>query len=374
MIILIKKNKLISILIILMFIFSLIITIYIKLNSLQKTSVSLDEEVKALLLLEIKQIFNTRNRAILEKKSEILKNIYNRDLRNGRWAHAHELKKLNYLHQWSKKQGVKFTDINSHVIVRRLSKQGEKYRANLMVSTEYQYNYQDSDIDNICRIGTYHSLDLMESDQKLVISREWYTDPFADSLHMDSTNSEQVKEIVLSKKKNDLSGLSEKRMKAVSYIDRYCGAASLPKYGFQYNNNYKNFNHLGGDCANFASQMLHEGGGFPKDGTWNYYGGSGSRAWVNAHAFNNYMNYSGRASQIARGSYTSVLKASYKLLPGDYIAYEKKGKVVHISVVSGRDSRGYTLVNSHNTDRYRVPWDLGWSNSEIKFRLMRVHY
>ncbi|MBM7558094.1 hypothetical protein JOC47_002964 [Halanaerobacter jeridensis] len=38
------------------------------------------------------------------------------------------------------------------------------------------------------------------------------------------------------------------------------------------------------------------------------------------------------------------------------------------------DSKGYILVNSHNSDRHRVPWDLGWSNNEIKFCLVRVHY
>ena len=86
------------------------------------------------------------------------------------------------------------------------------------------------------------------------------------------------------------------------------------------------------------------------------------------------MIYSGRATTIASGKYKDVLNASYKLLPGDYIAYERKGKVCHISVVTGADSKGYTLVNSHNTDRYRVPWDLGWSNSNIRFRLVRVHY
>ena len=38
------------------------------------------------------------------------------------------------------------------------------------------------------------------------------------------------------------------------------------------------------------------------------------------------MLNSGRASVIARGSYENkFIKASIKLLPGDFIAYEKKG-------------------------------------------------
>jgi NMD protein affecting ribosome stability and mRNA decay len=86
------------------------------------------------------------------------------------------------------------------------------------------------------------------------------------------------------------------------------------------------------------------------------------------------MINSGRASLIASGSYNKVYKAAYKMLPGDIVAYEKKGKITHISVVTGADSKGYTLVNCHNTDRYHVPWDLGWSDKGIKFYLIRVHF
>ncbi|HEY5524700.1 MAG TPA: amidase domain-containing protein, partial [Clostridium sp.] len=46
----------------------------------------------------------------------------------------------------------------------------------------------------------------------------------------------------------------------------------------------------------------------------------------------------------------------------------------HISTVTGVDSKGYTLVTCHNTDRNDVPWDLGWSDKKMKFWLVRVHY
>lgn len=108
--------------------------------------------------------------------------------------------------------------------------------------------------------------------------------------------------------------------------------------------------------------------------SWNVDRKGASRAWVNADGFKDYMVYSGRASVISHGSYDKVYKASYKLLPGDFVAYEKKGDVIHISMVTGADSKGYTLVTCHNTDRRQVPWDLGWSNNNIKFWLVRVHY
>jgi hypothetical protein len=56
------------------------------------------------------------------------------------------------------------------------------------------------------------------------------------------------------------------------------------------------------------------------------------------------------------------------------VAYVKKGKVTHVSVVTGADSKGYPLVSCHNLDRYRVPWDIGWSSDKVKFFLLNVSY
>lgn len=358
-------------------------------------AIYVSDEQYDIIKTKIEEIFITRNNAILEKNSENIKKLYNRNLRNGLWACEHALKKMKYLHSWSEKQGIIFENIKSKIIIRYIKKKSNGFNINLLVSTEYIYSYVDTpQNENSFRIGTYHSLDLIPHsnldtnvhsensldshnsmiNKKFLITREWYTDPFADSLHLDKVKNENIQTTILKGIKKDLAQINEKRKSALNYAKKYCGAASIPEYNYEYNKKYRNYNNLGGDCANFASQILHEGGGFRKNDTWNYYRGSGSRAWLNAHAFNNYMIYSGRGTLIARGSYEKVLKQSYQLLPGDYIAYEKNGKVVHISVVSGSDSKGYTLVISHNTDRYHVPWDLGWSNDEIRFRLVRVHY
>lgn len=327
------------------------------------------------LLIPLQRIFTTRNKAIIEENLELLSNLYDKEVRNGLWAYEHEMKKITYLHNWSSKQNVSFKSIDSQIIIRDMHNHSGGFRANLLVSSEYQYKYLDEPkIGNSFRLGTYHSIDIIRKDKTWKITREWYTDPFADSLNLDIIDNEKIREIITSQQSKNLSNLNERRVNAVNYANMYCGAASLPKYNFQFNNAYTNFNPQGGDCANFASQILYEGGNFTKDYTWNYSNGSASKAWVNAHAFNEYMLYSGRASLIAKGSYFDILKSSYHLLPGDYIAYQKKDKITHISVVTAQDSKGYILVNSHNTDRYNVPWDLGWNNENIKFWLVHVHY
>jgi hypothetical protein len=323
----------------------------------------------------LEEIFKSRNRALLDEDLNTLNNLYDKSTKYGVWAYEHELKKMKYLHKWANKQGIDFKDIRTKIKINRIKTINEGYSINFTASTEYEYVYEnDPDNVNFFRIGTYHVLNTMIKEEGWIITKEWYTDPFADSLNLDEIESKDIKEYILSQQKSDSLQINERRKNAVNYADEFCGAAADEEYEFKYNKKYRNYNPLGGDCANFASQILYEGGNFRKTHKWNYDKSGGSKAWVNAQAFKDYMIYSGRASLISYGSYSKVYKASYKLLPGDFVAYEKKGKVTHISVVTGADSKGYALVNCHNTDRYRVPWDLGWSDKGIKFWLVRVHY
>lgn len=323
----------------------------------------------------IEQIFQIRNNAILSQDLEMIQSIYDTNTKYGTWAFEYEQRKVKYLHNWAEKQGVKFTEINPKVAIRRIRGVNGRYSVNLLCSTEYRYAYENQpEAVNSSRIGTYHNITLENKDGVWIITKEWYTDPFADSLNLDNIKAEDIKQYILSQEARDFSNLNERRIKAIEYAEKYCGAASEEQYGFKYNKKYRDYNPQGGDCANFASQILFEGGKFKKNRAWNYDGRGATGPWVNADKFKNYMIGSGRASVIAYGSYEKVYKASYKLLPGDFVAYEKKGDITHISVVTGADSRGYSLVTCHNTDRNKVPWDLGWSDKKIKFWLVRVHY
>lgn len=322
---------------------------------------------------EIKQLINVRNNTILTQDVETMQGLYDRSNKYGKWAYEHCLGKMNYLHNWGSKQGIVFTQIISVTDVKRIEGDESNIKTSFSVISEYRYYYKNEpDIINVFKIGTYHTMTLRKEDNNYVIVKEWYTDPFADSMSLNKITSEEISKYILNQESRDLSKIAERRKSATEYADQYCGIDEDGE-GI-YNKKYENFNYLGGDCANFASQMLYEGGKFKKTYSWNYNSTGGTKAWLNAQGFKDYMIYSGRASKIAYGTYEQVYKASYKLQPGDFVAYVKKGKVVHISVVTGADSKGYSLVNSHNTDRYRVPWDLGWSDKGIKFWLVHVHY
>jgi len=362
------KNMLVNLLIIIAMVVALDTGLS---GGLLRSVFSIDEEVQA----EVRSMFQNRNIAIINGDLDLIKSMYDTNTKYGTWAYEYELRKVKYLHNWEQKQGAKFTEINPTLVFRSIKDKGDKISINLLCSTEYKYVYEGKPEEvNSFRIGTYHVLDLVEQDEEWIIGKEWYKDPFGDSLNLERINTDSIREYILAQNARDLSGIGSRRIAAMEYAEKYCGAATAEEYGFKYNKAYRNYNPQGGDCANFASQVLFEGGKFRKTSSWNYDKNGASRAWVNADGFKSYWLNSGRASLIAYGSYEKVFKASYKLLPGDFVAYEKKGDITHISVVSGADSKGYSLVTCHNSDRNKVPWDLGWSNSSIRYYLIRVHF
>jgi SHS2 domain-containing protein len=350
------------------------VAIYFFCQGIDEVSIHVNNPENQEMEEAIQQIFDKRNQAIMDEDKDYLMKLYDRKVKAGLYSYEHEVRKMEYLHQWEYKQGVQFNSIDSKIFLRKLNKKGEGYFVTMAVTTEYTYQYEGGSRTNSFRLGTYHSLDLLPHEEGWMISKEWYLDPFADSLNLDEGKIEKIKEIIASHDERELPEFNERRLGALEYMDQHCGVARPPDYSFRYNSEYRNYNSLGGDCTNFASQILFEGGGFRKNSTWNYNRGGGTKAWLNAHGFNQYMLYSGRGSLIQRGTYEQVLRNSYNLLPSDYIAYEKKGEVAHISFVSALDTKGYALVNSHNSDRFRVPWEVGWSDAGITFWLVRVNY
>jgi hypothetical protein len=365
----IKKNQLVVIKII-------IITLVFSLISITREPIVLaDINTNEEAMSFVENIFAIKSKATLSEDLESIESLYATDTKYGRWAYEYEQRKIKYISNWAEKQGVEFIDIIPKIVIKKSNIKADKCYFNILCNTEYKYVYSgQSEEINISKIGTYHSLQLTKGDGQWIISKEWYTDPFADSLSLESFKGDEIREYIKAQPPRDISGINERRKGVIEYAEKFCGAATVEKYNYKYNNKYRDFNSEGGDCANFASQALHEGGQFKETSGWNYDKGNATGPWVNAGKFTYYMINSGRASVIAKGSYEKVYKSSYKLLPGDFVAYEKKGDIMHVSVVTGVDSKGYSLVTCHNTDRNNVPWDLGWSDKKIQFWIIRVNY
>lgn len=166
-------------------------------KAFEETSDSKEEVTKAL-----EQIFEIRNRAILTQDVEMIESIYDLDTKYGTWAMEYEIKKLKYLHNWAEKQGVKFTEINPTLVIRSIKGNNNKYSVNLLCSTEYKYVYENQENEiNSSRIGTYHTINLLNKDGVFIITKEWYTDPFADSLNLENIKADDIKQYILSQEK-----------------------------------------------------------------------------------------------------------------------------------------------------------------------------
>lgn len=342
---------------------------------------------------EVTKMYNTRNYALLSGTTKGLIGLFDTNQKYGQWAMEHEVKRVKYLNDWAKERGIKFINIELKVRIKKIYHIENKIKLSIDEISRFDYVYNDEENPHINSfgIGLRHFLTLIKDKDKYIIYNDWYTDCFQDAMQRYSGEINDYDNIQSNEQIETLTEVTEykvsyNRKKAVEYADRYCGAEWGSDNEFKYNKKYSDYNGLGGDCTNFVSQVLgdEEAGGLSKDKIWFCSGSksrcSGSRAWVNAGAFKEYIIYSGKGRVVKKGTYKDLTKpidgykgAIYKLEIGDLICYEKKGKADHFAVITSFDSHGYPLVNSHTTDRYHVPWDLGWGDKDVKFILIHIN-
>ncbi|WP_445168398.1 amidase domain-containing protein [Mycolicibacterium sp. Dal123E01] len=163
-------------------------------------------------------------------------------------------------------------------------------------------------------------------------------------------------------------GLSEARRRALEYADRWAGNAGDPHRA---NPDYENFGDGGGDCTNFASQVMRAGG-FRDAGDgiddWHrgdaddwYYnnglhipGNENSNTWSVAQANRDFIVNSGRGHVVGTSPMPANLAAldplapsKAGLMPGDLIYYhdEATGTINHTAVYLGQQLQGGRLVD-----------------------------
>jgi hypothetical protein len=346
------------------------------------------EQGKAEVEAYLKTLYDARTKFLITDQPETIAKFYTK-AKASEYAIQHEKRRTNYIHAWAEKRGVKFNDAKSSIRIFRLNVQGERAKAYLHESVSLSYTYAGKNLPaQTMGLGTRHSITLQKVDGRWRVLREWYLDPIdEDTRYIPTEPSEQkteqstasVPQAIPVKK----SGGRFNREKAVEYANKYAGAAWGAGNNHLYNKKYKDYTYLGGDCTNFASQVIgdkEEGGGLSMGRGWHYYSGQGgSVAWVQTDALKNFLLYSGYGRLVGRGYYQNVVKPTGKypqgavgeLQPGDLIGYEMNGDVDHFSVIVGKDDNGYPLVNSHTGDRYRVPWDIGW-DKYTKFVLIHI--
>ena len=145
-----------------------------------------------------------------------------------------------------------------------------------------------------------------------------------------------------------------------AYQSTYCPADAVAysnKYWSHYNPAYVNFNSVGGDCANFTSQAISAGGMDQKQGdvsskdAWFYttgsLGGGVSSSWIYCPTFVSHFRQYGKYVESP---------SKDQVFTGSPVLYRTGSLWNHAVLCVGKDSAGTPIINSHNTDRYHMPY------------------
>ncbi|SHF85627.1 Beta-lactamase class A [Caldanaerobius fijiensis DSM 17918] len=341
-----------------------------------------NQDISNIIAPELKNLFDIKAKALMGSDGKKLKDFFDLSSTYGKYAYEHELRRIHYVTSWSKNRNIRFTDIYTDFRIIFSERKSDSIWIYAVETMNARYDYND-DAENFFGIGIRHAIQMVQKGEKWLIKKDWYTDPLdEDTVVQDVTPASglYIESDVLPKilKTNDnikAKGYIYNREKAVKYADLYNGGAYLTEKKHRYNQKYPDYTGIGGDCTNFVSQCLgdpEEGGGLPQDYIWFFDGKAGSKAWVQADSLANYLLYSGKGSLIARGRFNEVQNHLKSLMPGDLIAYEEKNDVVHFAIITGFNSKSIPVVNSHTSDRYHVPWDLGWDKNTV-FWLIHIN-
>ena len=331
----------------------------------------------------LSQLFKDRNAFLINQQPKTIEKYYNQSELASRYAFQLELKRAKYLNAWADKRGLRLIAAEPRIRIARLKQNGDIVKVSLVESTKISYDYKMSHLPpQAFGVGTRHALTLKKESGGWIVKKEWYLDPLEENPDLIPDSPAGFPH--LSAAIDTPRGKGRyKRERAVAYADKYAGLAWGAGNNNRYNRKYMDYTGVGGDCTNFTSQVLgdaKEGGGLRMIGGWSYWGGGGSRSWVQTDAFKHFLLYSGYGRLIAQGTFTEITQSSEKhpdgaiakLLPGDVIGYVINGDTDHFSIVVGQDANGYPLVNSHTVDRYHVPFDLGWDKN-TKYLLIHIN-
>ena len=373
-----------------------------KSNAFAISTIAIVNPDKAEITKVLEGIYKERCNMFLTKDITNLPNYYDKSQKLGKWSLEHEVKRFSYFNDWSSQRNMNFIKVESIPKVRKISstKRGIRLIVDEYYKFEYTYKNDITPNTNFFGVGLTHSMELIKKDEKWIIYSDWYLDCFEDAL---KSYSGEMKDNKINTNKDFIYNLGNcpkipsefkvvkkghyDRINAVKYADKYCGIPWASGNSIKYNKKYTNYTGNGGNCTNYVSQAIgdKDGGGLRFDSIWNctykkYDGADGSSAWVNADAFKNYLIYSGRGKVLGKGTFKELTSpisgypcgAVQKLDIGDLICYAKGTDIDHFAIVTGFDSHGYPLVNTHTIDRYHVPWDLGWGDKNIKFYLIHL--
>lgn len=369
---------------------ALFVVIYFSMNTYSVAgAVEPQSETELEIVNYVKDLFDARSQFLLSNDETMLNPYYLSTEKASIYALKQEGIRKSYIHAWAVQRRIRFVRAASHIRVPRILINGDRANVSIVQSQKFEYTYTEhSPINQSFGVGTRHALTLIKKDGKWFVLKEWYSDPLNENPKLISKMDGSFPNPLIKKHLNAAhtnKGKSNyRRDRALAYANKYAGAAWGAGNNNRYNKKYRDYTSKGGDCTNFASQVIGdpiEGGGLQMTANWRYWFNSGgSHTWVQTDRLCKFLQNSGYVHVIAKGTFEEVTKAGKnhpygaigELMPGDLIAYILHGEDVdHFGILVGYDDYGYPLVNSHTADRHRVPFDLGW-DQHTRYQLIHI--
>lgn len=146
-------------------------------------------------------------------------------------------------------------------------------------------------------------------------------------------------------------------MRTIEY-DRNAVVLYARQWAFSRNPNYYNFDKIGGDCTNFASQCLFAGCGvmnYTPDVGWYYLSVTDrAAAWTGVEYFYRFLMQNAQGVGDGRGPFGEEVPISL-LQIGDFVQFGREtGDFYHTPIVVGFQN-GEPLLSAHSYDAFNRP-------------------
>lgn len=342
------------------------------------------------------ELFKTRNQSFLNGNVTELYKFYDISQTYSKNSLMHEFKRIAYLRDWGSERNIDFSTIKSYPEINDITVKGNTYTVTLTEEYKFEYYYKDTPtINNDFGISLYHTIDLQKIGNSYLVIRDHYLDCFQNGLDDYSFNLTE-KYIPLTKVKTyninftkEILNLPKNknydREAAVNYANEYCCISWVNNN--RDNTKYRKYISACGNCTNFISQCLsdfNQGGKLSQDKYWKYSYNKHdipivSEAWVSPKELINYLILNKRALTSVRGNFNNLYNSGYfessefaSIQKGDLISYKINNEIEHNTIITGFDSKGYPLINANSINKYKVPFDFGWSNDNISFDIISI--
>ncbi|MBS3949512.1 MAG: amidase domain-containing protein [Peptococcaceae bacterium] len=292
-----------------------------------------------------------------------------------------EERRITHLEDMALRTGIRLLDARSSVSIMNYSKMQD----GLIRVKAYEwtfFDYEENGFTDFFGMGVWHNLVLSTEKGALIVIDDIYDEGPLTGMWVGESINVEESDIFLDIESGysietlmvpASTGVKFSRSGVATYADQWVFNQANNGLWEQYYNldAYKNYNPSGGDCANYASQSLYEGGKLPfvPSGTYVWwYDNKGkigrdfthehtaSSSWISTTAHRNFFsNYAPYGGVLVNNPTNS------DIIIGNPVYYDWTGNGLwnHTTICVGTNTAGTPVVNSHNMDYYRVKWNYG---------------